>query len=70
MIKKANIRDLPIISIDYAFMHDDRDKKEDSERGMPIIVMKDDDTKIKFARVVPKKGVDPYAVDRIKTLVN
>ena len=46
--------------------HDDNDKHEDKEKGMPIIVMKYDETKMKLARVVPKKGVDPYAVDRIK----
>ena len=46
-------------------MHDDKDKKEDKERGMPIIVWEAKDLKIKRARVVPKKGVDAYAVDRI-----
>ena len=54
------------MNIDYAFMSDDKDKKDDGEKGMPIIVIKDDETTIKFARVVPKKGVDPYAVDIIK----
>ena len=47
-------------------MNDDYDKKDDRDKGMPIIVIKDDDTKMKLARVVPKKGVDPYVVDRIK----
>ena len=47
-------------------MNDDQDKKDDSEKGMPIIMMKDSESKMKLARVVPKKGVDPYAVDRIK----
>ena len=32
---------------------------------MPIIVMKDTGTGIKFARAVPRKGVDPYAVDKV-----
>ena len=60
--------DVPIISIDYAYMHDDKDKKEDNDKGMSIIVWKDKDLKIKRARVVPKKGVDTYAVDRIKDI--
>ena len=47
-------------------MNDDKDKKEEQEKGMPIIVIKDSESKMKLARVVPKKGVDPYAVDRIK----
>ena len=47
-------------------MNDDADKKDDQEQGMPIIVTKDSESNIKLARVVPKKGVDPYAVDRIK----
>ena len=59
-------RDIPVISIDYAFMNDDKDKKEEQEKGMPIIVIKDSESKTQLARVVPKKGVDPYAVDRIK----
>ena len=33
---------------------------------MPIIVIKDNETPVKLARVVPNNGVDPYAVDRIK----
>ena len=47
-------------------MNDDKDKRDDKEKGMPIVVMKDKELKMKYARVVPKKGVDPYAVDRIK----
>ena len=66
LTKKNKDRDNPIINIDYAFMNDDRDKKDDQDKGMPIIVMKDDETTLNIARVVPKKGVDPYAADRIK----
>lgn len=32
---------------------------------MPIIVMKGTETGMKFARAVPRKGVDPYAVDKV-----
>ena len=58
--------DIPIISIDYAFMNDDKDKNEDQEKGMPIVLLIDKETKIRRARVVPKKGVEPYAVGRIR----
>ena len=47
--------DIPIVSIDYAFMNDDKDKRDDGDKGMPIIVLKDKETKISRARVVPKK---------------
>ena len=58
--------DTPIVSIDYAFMNDDKDKGEDKDKGMPIIVLTYRETKIKRARVVPRTGVEPYAVYRIK----
>ena len=64
MIQKNKDRDIPVINIDYAFMNDDKDKHEDKDKGMPIIVIQDDETKLKLARVVPKKGIYPYAVDR------
>ena len=63
---KGKDADIPIVNIDYAFMNDDKDKRDDSDKGMPIIVLKDKETKIKRARVVPKKGVEAYAVYRIK----
>ena len=33
--------------------------------SMPIIVVKDSATKAPFAHLLPRKGPDPYAVDRI-----
>ena len=66
LARESKGRELPVINIDYAFMNDDRDKKDDQDKRMPIIVIKDDETNIKLARVVPNTGVDPYAVDRIK----
>ena len=62
----SRYHEVPVISIDYAFMSDDKDKRDDSEKGMPIIVLVDKEPNIRGARVVPKKGVDTYAVDRIK----
>ena len=47
-------------------MNDDKDKRDDKEKGMPVIILHDKETGIKRARLVPRKGVHPYAVDRIK----
>ena len=52
--------DAPTIGLDYMHAHSEREKKE--EKGMPIIVAKDNKTKMIMARVVPSKGVDSYAV--------
>ena len=38
---KGRVADIPIISMDYAFMNDDKDKNEDKDKGMPILMMKD-----------------------------
>ena len=50
-------------------MNDDKDKKDEHDKGMPIIAIIYEETQIKLARVVPKKGVDPYAVDRIEKVI-
>jgi len=54
---------LPTVSIDYMFMADKQNKGE--EKGMPILVMKDRATGLVWARVVPAKGVCPYAVKKL-----
>ena len=54
-----------MISIDYAFMNDDKDKKAEKDKGMPILVIKNHETKVKFPRVVPRKGQDAYAINRL-----
>ena len=64
MNRNKQQREVPKVSIDYAFVDDSKDKR-DEEKGMPIIIMKDTETGMKFARVVPKKGVEPYAVSRV-----
>ena len=46
------------------------DKKEDDEQGMPILVISDHATKMKFAKAVPKKGMDPYAITRLKKILD
>ena len=50
------------------FMHGNQE--EDEERGMPILVVKDEPkegtgTGMVFAYVVPQKGVQPYAVKKL-----
>ena len=66
---KGKESEIPIIAIDYMFML--TDKKEsigeggEEEKGMPTLVIKDSQSKMMFARVVPEKGVYPYAVVRL-----
>ena len=51
---------MPTVSIDYMFMEDGK-----AELGMPILVMRDSETRMIQAYVVPQKGVDGYAVKRL-----
>ena len=62
--KVQNEGDVPTIGIDYMYMHSEQEKEE--EKGMPIIVAKDNKTKMIMARVVPSKGLDSYAVETVK----
>ena len=63
--QKPAERSLPTIVCDYMYMRESQNEGE--ERGMPILVARDADncdagTGMLFARVVPAKGVNPYAV--------
>ena len=53
--------------MDYMFMNsEDCDQEETGEdRGMPILVMSDQDSGVCFSSVVPKKGSHPYAIMRV-----
>ena len=56
---------VPTLAVDYMFMHSTQGP--DEEKGMPILVGRDiadgvEGTGMIFARVVPRKGVHPYAV--------
>ena len=51
-----------VVSMDYGFMTEEGDGEEEV---MPMLVMHDRDTKMKFAHIVPNKGVHPYAVARV-----
>ena len=61
-------KEIPTVSLDYMFMHGNQE--EDEERGMPILVVKDEPkegtgTGMVFAYAVPQKGVQPYAVKKL-----
>ena len=62
-----NEGDVPTIGIDYRCMHSVQEKEE--KKRMPIIVAKDNRTKMIMARVVPSKGLDGYAVEIVKKMV-
>ncbi len=53
--------DASTVSLDYTNTHCEQEKEE--EKGMPIIVVKDNKTKIVMAKAVPSKGVQEYAVE-------
>ena len=61
MKSKNKHEDVPVISIDYAYMHPEADEEDDEAKGMPILVVKDSRSKMLFSRVVPRKGLDEYA---------
>ena len=56
--------EIPKVSVDYMYMSSVQDREE--EKGMPVLVMKDSKTRMVTARVVPSKGVDAYAVGRLR----
>ncbi len=56
-----NEREVPPIGAGYA--HTRSVQEQEEERGMPIIVAKDDKTKVIAARVAPSKGVESFAVE-------
>ena len=40
--------------------------EDEEEKGMPILVLKDSRTKVALSRVVPHKGRDQYAIERLQ----
>ena len=50
-------------------MNASRGREEDSAKGMPIQIMKDHESKMRYARAVPRKAVDTYTVDRLKKVI-
>ena len=51
---------VPVVSIDYMFMHGKQ--REGEEKGMPIVVWVDRKSKVIRSREVPQKGRDSYAI--------
>ncbi len=66
--KLHNEGDVPTKGIDYMYMHSEQEKEE--ENGMPIVVAKDNRTKMIMARDVPSKGLDSYAVESVKKMID
>ncbi len=48
-------------------MRSEQEKEE--EKGMPIIVVKDNETKVLMAKVVPSKAVNEYTVEVVRRFV-
>jgi hypothetical protein len=65
---KDKVKDVPVVSVDYAYMHPEAEEEDEAEKGMPILVTKDSRTKMVYSRVVPKKGLDDYAVGALKRI--
>ena len=66
---KSKLDDVPVISVDYAYMHPEADGEDDEAKGMPILVAKDSRSKMLFSRVVPRKGLDEYAVGALRRII-
>ena len=66
---KDKVKDVPVVSVDYAYMHPEADGEDDEAKGMPILVAKDSRSKMLFSRVVPRKGLDEYAVGALKMII-
>ena len=65
---KGYVREVPTVVMDYMYMREDQ--REGEEKGMPILVACDlvtarGGTGNIFARVVPAKGVNEYAVQAL-----
>ena len=51
--------DVPTVSLDHMYARSEQEKEE--EKGMPIIVVKDNKTKSMMGKVVPNKGAHEHA---------
>jgi hypothetical protein len=58
--------DAPTVSLDNTHTHSEQEKEE--EKGMPIIVGKDNKTKMMIAKAAPSKGLQEYAVGVFRRL--
>ncbi len=53
--------DAPTASLDYT--HTNRGHEKEEEKGMPMVVVRDNKTKTIVAKEVPNEGVHEYAVE-------
>ncbi len=67
MKKALNEGEAPTRGMDHVYTHSEQEREE--AKGMPIIVATDNRTKMIIARVAPSKGVDRYAVETVKNVV-
>ena len=56
---------MPTLSLDYCYMNDGEE-----ERALPCLLVKCHRTKRYWANTLPAKGTDPFAVARLKGVVN
>ncbi len=61
---RGDEREAPVVGLDYTYMDSEQEKEED--KGLPIVVMKDEKTKMITAKVAPSKEVDAHSVDSVR----
>ena len=64
--KEGRENTVPVVSVDYMYMETGEDREA---KGMPIMVVKDRESRWVAARVVPKKGRDPHAVRELGRII-
>ena len=57
---------IPTVSIDYAFLNKKQEVDSVENVGMPILAIKDRKSGMIQSRVVPAKGIDKFAIKRLK----
>ena len=65
--REGELGGVPVGGVDYMYMHSEQEKEE--EKGMPIIVLKDNKTRTVMAKVVSGKGVNNFAVEVVKKFI-
>ena len=63
-VRPAGERTIPCVVMDYFFMGRDGSEEEE-RRNVPILAVRDRDTRYTFAHVVPSKGADEHTVEQV-----
>ena len=75
-------REVPRVGMDYMWLHENAEERrgrkkkelegieERSIEAMPILIIKDEESKTIMAEVVPRKGLDKYAVEKVWKMVD